>query len=125
MRIFTVTAERGRGPVWVLECKELGVVSQTRRLDRARDEVSEAIAYMSGLDESEFEIAIEPVLGAELEVLRSEAMASKREAAEAADRASAASRKFVEQMKAHGFTVREMGTLLGVSYQRAAALAAG
>ena len=51
-------------------------------------------------------------------------MAAKRQATAAADRASEASRRFAQRMRANGFTVREMGELLGVSYQRAAALAA-
>ena len=41
MKAFTVTAERGPSGAWVLECDELGLVSQTRRLDRAEDEVAE------------------------------------------------------------------------------------
>ncbi|MGV0392276.1 hypothetical protein [Corynebacterium riegelii] len=125
MKTFTVTAERGKNPVWVLECRELGVVSQTKRLGDAEEEVREAIAYQSGLEESEFTIEIQPVLGAELDSLREEALELKREANEIAERASTASRRFAARMKAEGFSVREMGQLLGVSYQRAAALAAG
>lgn len=125
MKTFTVTAERGKSPVWVLECDELGVVSQTRKLADAADEVREAIAYQSGLDESEFHIEVEPILGDELSALREEALTLRREAVEVAERATAANRRFVSKMKEEGFTVREMGHLLGVSYQRAAALAAG
>ena len=44
MNTFTVTAERRTSGVWVLECTELGVVSQTNRSDRAEDEVVEALA---------------------------------------------------------------------------------
>ncbi|WP_070462108.1 hypothetical protein [Corynebacterium sp. HMSC29G08] len=125
MKTFTVTAERGKNPVWVLECRELGVVSQTKRLGDAEEEVREAIAYQSGLEESEFKIEIQPVLGAELDSLRDEALELKREANEIAERASTASRRFAARMKEEGFSVREMGQLLDVSYQRAAALAAG
>ena len=85
----------------------------------------QAIAYQSGLEESEFTIEIQPVLGAELDSLREEALELKREANEIAERASTANRRFAARMKEEGFSVREMGQLLGVSYQRAAALAAG
>ena len=46
MKRYTVTAERGSSGVWVLECEELGVVSHTKRLDQAEDEVAEAIASL-------------------------------------------------------------------------------
>ncbi|WP_047262668.1 hypothetical protein [Corynebacterium mustelae] len=56
---FTVTAERGAGDVWVLECAEVGAVSQTRRLDQAVDEMREAIAYLAKCGESEVNIVVE------------------------------------------------------------------
>lgn len=62
MNTFTVTAERGTSGVWVLECTELGVVSQTNRLDGAEDEVAEAIAHQSGLAPSEFDVEVVPML---------------------------------------------------------------
>ena len=62
MNTFTVTAERGTSGVWVLECTELGVVSQTNRLDRAEDEVIEALAHQSGLAPTEFDVEVVPML---------------------------------------------------------------
>lgn len=58
MTVFTVDAERSPGGVWVLECKELGVVSQTENLERAEAEVREAIAFQSGLRADEFEVEV-------------------------------------------------------------------
>lgn len=58
MQTFKVTAERGTSGVWVLECGELGVVSQTTHLDQAEAEVVEAIAYQSGLDPADFRIEV-------------------------------------------------------------------
>ena len=58
MKAFTVTAERGPSGAWVLECDELGVVSQTLRLDRAQDEVAEAIAFQSRLKPGEFKLSL-------------------------------------------------------------------
>ena len=62
MNTYTVTAERGTSGVWVLECKDLGVVSQTSRLDRAEDEVVEALAHQSGLAPTEFDVEVVPML---------------------------------------------------------------
>ena len=62
LNTFTVTAERGTSGVWVLECTELGVVSQTSRLDHAEDEVVEALAHQSGLAPTEFDVEVVPML---------------------------------------------------------------
>lgn len=125
MNLFTVTAERGTSGVWVLECKELGVVSQTKRLDQAQEEVAEAIAYQSGLKPTEFSIEVVPILPTEIESLKRRADELREKADAAASEAADAKRELARTMKGHGFSVREMGQVLGVSYQRAAALAAG
>lgn len=125
MRVFTVTAERGASGAWVLECDELGVVSQTRRLDRAADEVAEAIAFQSGLKSGEFDIKVVPILSAEVESLRKRADDLGVKAKAASDEATAARSALARKLKAEGFTLREMGQVLGVSYQRASELAAG
>ena len=111
--------------VWVLECKELGVVSQTSRLDRAEDEVVEAIAYPSGLAPSEFDVEVAPVLPDEIETLHVHAEQTNKKAVAATREAADAKRALARSMRDQGFTVREMGQVLGLSYQRAAALAAG
>ena len=61
MKVFNVDAQRSPDGVWVLECKELGVVSQPDSLDRAEDEVREAVAFQSGLAEGEFKIKVTPM----------------------------------------------------------------
>lgn len=124
MITYKVTAERGTSGVWVLECKELGVVSQTNRLDRAEDEVFEALAYQSGLAPSEFNIEVIPVLPDAIEALRVRAEQTNEKAEAAMREAAYAKRALARSMRDEGFTVREMGRVLGVSYQRAAALAA-
>lgn len=125
MKMFTVTAERGASGAWVLECGELGVVSQTRRLDRAEDEVTEAIAFQSGFKPDEFGIEVVPILPAEVETLRRRADDLGAKAKAASDEAAAARSALARKLKDEGFTLREMGQVLGVSYQRASELAAG
>lgn len=122
MRSFTVTAERGASGAWVLECEELGVVSQTRRLDRAKGEVIEALAFQSGLAPSDFEVEVVPILPGEVEALRKRAEELGSKAKEATEKAAAAKTELAQKMKAEGFTLREMGEVLGVSHQRAADL---
>ncbi|WP_182858638.1 hypothetical protein [Propionibacterium ruminifibrarum] len=55
---FTVTVERGHGSWWVIECAELGAVSQVRRIDQAADDIREAVAHLSGLPEDGFDIEV-------------------------------------------------------------------
>jgi len=48
---FTVTAERGAGPVWVLQCVEHpGAISQTIRLAAADQLMAEAIGFVADVD---------------------------------------------------------------------------
>lgn len=125
MNVYTVTAERGPSGIWVLECDELGVVSQTRRLDRAADEATEAIAFQSGRKPDQFEIEVVPILPAEVETLRQRADDLGMKAKAASEEAAAARSALARKLKDEGFTLREMGQVLGVSYQRASELAAG
>lgn len=67
LKTFTVSAERGRGDGWVLEAPEAGAVSQVRRLDRAEDEMCEAIAYLASMNEAD--VAIEVSSGLPVENL--------------------------------------------------------
>jgi hypothetical protein len=123
-RTVTVTAERGTG-WWVLECAEAGSVSQCKRLDQAADEMREAIAHQMGLPVDGFDIEVVPVLpiGYRREVVAAE---EARGAAQAANAAAAAhSRAAARALADAGLTVRDVGTVMGISHQRAAQLVAG
>lgn len=124
MQTFTVTAQRGKGNVWVLECSELGAVSQVKRLDQADDEMREALSYLSGLSEDEFHINIVPELPEEISSLSAEAIRLQQEVQHSQAAMSRAQREAVSAMKRSGFTVRDMGKVLRVSYQRAAQISA-
>lgn len=125
MATFTVTAQRGKSSVWVLEVPELGVVSQTRSLAHSDAEVREAVAYQSGLDESEFDLDVVPVLPDEVRHLKDQADALQNKADEAMREAVRAKRSVAAAIKGEGYSIRDMGRILGVSHQRAADLAAG
>lgn len=119
---FTVTAERGKGNWWVTECAEVGAVSQVRRLDQAADDIREAIAYLADLDESDVDIRIAPILPSDYQAHRDAAQRSSEEAAAAKRRAAEESRQAVAALRATGLSVRDVGTIMGISYQRAAQL---
>ena len=103
----------------MLECAELGEVSQTKRLANAADEMREALAYQAGLDPDELDIVVDVVLPPGLAEMKARAEKEREEAARLAAAAQASTHDLAVAMRNAGMTVRDMGTVLGVSYQRA------
>lgn len=122
-RQFTVTAERGRTGWWVTECAEVGAVSQVRRLDQVSDDIREAVAYLAGLPEDDVAIDVVPVLP---QAYREHAARAKeeREEARARERAAAESRMAARALREAGLALRDVGTVMGISHQRASQLLA-
>lgn len=123
MHTYTVTAERGVGNVWVLECAELGAVSQTKRLDHAEDEMREALAYQAGVSPDDIRIVVDVILPPAIAQMKTHAEQQREEAERLASEAKHNIRKAAAAMRREGMTVRDMGKILGVSYQRAQKLA--
>ncbi|WP_426722022.1 hypothetical protein [Corynebacterium auriscanis] len=123
-KAYTVTAERGAGDVWVLECAELGAVSQTKRLAHAADEMREAMAYQAGVRPDELDVVVDVILPSRIAELKARAEQQREEAARLTAEAQQSSREVAIAMRREGMTVRDMGEILGVSYQRAQKLAA-
>lgn len=123
-RHVTVTAERGTN-WWVLESTEAGSVSQCKRLNQAADEMREAIAHQLDIPEDSFVIDVVPILP---DTYRAEAEAadqSRRVAQDANTAAAAHSRAAARALADAGLSVRDIGTVMGISHQRAAQLLAG
>lgn len=121
-QIFEVVAERGRGDWWVLEAPEVGAVSQVKRLDEAADEMREAIAYLAGLPVGEVHIDVRPILPQEYVVHAQAAAQARVLADEAKSKAALESRSAARVLREQGLTLRDVGTIMGVSHQRAAQL---
>ena len=115
---LTAKAERSGG-WWAVEVPEVpGLYTQAKRLDQVEGMVRDAAALLTGRPEDSFEITIEPqvpeVVAVTLEhshQLTDEAARLQREAAEEARRAA-------RLMQAEGMTVRDIGQVMGVSFQR-------
>lgn len=123
MRRFVVTAERTPRGWWVLEAPEVGAVSQVRRLDRAAEEMSEAVAWLAGVPESEIAIDVRPVLPEEFVEARAVAREWRTEAERLQDKATEANRKAIDVLSGQGYSVRDIGVLMGISAQRVSQLA--
>lgn len=119
---YTATAQRAGG-WWMVQCdQQPGALSQVRRLDKAADEHREAIAFVTGEPVDQVKVAVvarlEPAVEDELATVRQLADTAARAANKAADQRAALARRLHDQ----GLTVRDIGQIMGLSYQRAGQL---
>jgi len=119
MSEYTVTAERG-GKWWVLQAVEApGAISQVTRLDKA-EEIIEAIAFVTGEPVDTISIRVVPAIPPAAQAALDEAdrlrESSRRAQHAAAEETRRAARMLRDDLH---LTVREVGSMLGVSYQRA------
>ncbi len=116
---YTVTAERS-GRWWSLQAVEApAALSQVSRLDQA-EQIIEAIAFVTGEAEDEISIEVRPVNLPDSWVEHLELARKLREAAAESNTASAQEYRAAAQDLAHaGLSVRDIGTVMKVSAQRA------
>jgi len=112
---YTATARRIEG-WWMVQCDQgPGALSQVRSLAKAPDEHREAIAFVSGLPAEEIEVEVRAVLALELD----EAEGMVRQARADIEVAGQKRREVARKLADDGLTVRDIGAVFGVSYQRA------
>jgi predicted nucleic acid-binding protein len=117
--LYTVTAERS-GKWWVLQADEApGAISQVARLDQA-PQIIEAIAFVTGELESDIEIDVRPVLPRNIQERIEAARTLREQAAEANGRSAQEARAAAKALQHDlSLTVRDVGIVLDVSFQRA------
>lgn len=116
---YTATARRD-GVWWVVQCDQLpAAISQVRRLDQAAEVHREAIAFVAGVPVAEVAVVVTADVPTAISdnlrrvaALRAAAASAELEARELWSTAA-------RELQANGLTVRDVGTVLGVSYQRA------
>jgi predicted RNase H-like HicB family nuclease len=121
---LTAQVERGES-WWVVEVPELpGLFTQARRLDQVTEMVLDAASLLTGRPESDFEVSMEITLpgdvGARIECAHHYAETAQ----EAQAKASEMTREAARELAADGLPLRDIGTILDVSYQRAGQLLA-
>ncbi|SCL19576.1 type II toxin-antitoxin system HicB family antitoxin [Micromonospora inyonensis] len=118
MTKYTAVCVRS-GNWWSISVPELrGVHSQARRLDQVEAMAREAIALMLDVSPRSFEVEVRPEISAEVAAAR-QARARLVEAERSAEKATVdAAKTLLEQ----GYTVRDAGSLLGISPQRVSQL---
>lgn len=119
---FTSTARKD-GRWWVVQCDQHpGALSQVARLDQAAEHQREAIAFVADLNESEVEVDVRVVIDAGVEDVLAKAREDRRRSGELAAAASEGFRKAAGVLSHDGYSLRDVGAIVGVSHQRAAQL---
>ncbi len=116
---LTVTARKS-GRWWSLQCEEYpAAISQVARLDQAVEYMTEAIAFVAEREPSTFTLRVVPELPAEITRELAESVRLRAEARSAETRAGDLVRAAARQLQADGLSLRDIGVVLDVSYQRA------
>jgi len=116
---YTARCHR-EGRWWVVDVPELGHTTQARRLDKVEEMVRSLVQMFAGPDAPASTVTVDVVFAdeetrVEVELARdsrSHALAAQREATERLTLAA-------HRLAAQGISVRDIGALLGLSYQRA------
>jgi predicted RNase H-like HicB family nuclease len=119
MKTYTAVCERDETGVWVITVPALrGIVTQSRRLDKARDHAAEAIALWLDTAPAEFDVDLDVRLARHAD-LAATAIRLRREAeslqTEASNAARVAAKELVER---DGLTLRDAAIVLHLSHQR-------
>lgn len=111
---------------WAVEVPEVdGAFTQSRRLDQVAEQVADAVGLLEDLDPSEVEVEVVPIVDGDLADRIAYAKRLRREAEDARARAAEEIRAVARALHHHRrMPLRDVGTILDVSYQRAHQLAA-
>lgn len=123
MNNFTATALRDEG-WWVIQLEEEpGLITQTRRLDQVEKTVQNALKLFPELTDDPQSAKVTVVIQGEEQQIAKSAKALNDEAKKAQEVASQAMREAATELLNRGITYRDIGHLLGISFQRAQKLA--
>jgi predicted RNase H-like HicB family nuclease len=110
-----ITSCRRSGSWWSISVPEIkGLHSQARRLDQVEDIARDAIALMLDVPAESFAVEVRP----ELPRAAARAVEARRAAKDAAKEAEEGTTQAVRELLGDGFTVRDIGAMLGLSPQR-------
>jgi len=121
MQVTAVATRTGNW--WAVEVPEIhGLYTQVKRLGQVADTVREAAALLT--DEPIEAVIVRAVLPDNLQTIVDQVRREAAEAETAQRRAAEDTRALVARLRSQGYSVRDVGTVLGVSPQRVSQLAA-
>lgn len=109
---------------WVIDIDELGLTTQARRLDQVEYMARDAIALWLDVDEEAFDIAVERHIPEDITRRVAHINEARERASRAQIEAAEEARTLATSLHRSGYTIRDIGQLLGTSYQRAQQLLA-
>jgi hypothetical protein len=117
MNTYRAVVTRDEGKYWLVHIVELDQYTQARNLAEIPDMAREYITVTTGSAPDSVDVQIR--LPADVETMLAESNAAAAESARLNAEAAALRVQAVKGLKARGLTVREIGSMLGVSHQRA------
>ncbi|MEX1164319.1 MAG: type II toxin-antitoxin system HicB family antitoxin [Nitriliruptor sp.] len=124
MTVYDVHATWDDTGWWIVTVPDLGpsAVTQCRRLDQAERDVAEVIELLTGEMPGSYALTLS---WDEVTAAATDARRLRAEAEQLADRARAATKVAVTELRHAGLSYRDIGTMTGISYQRAQQLVEG
>ncbi|MDN5748184.1 MAG: hypothetical protein L0H64_06710 [Pseudonocardia sp.] len=119
-RTYTVTATWDDTGWWVVTVPHVpGAITQVRRLDQVVADAAEVIEIQTGEQVDPATLDVVPVLDDEAGQVAADARTQRRRADEVTREAAETTRRAVRLLHERGFTVRDIGRLVGITHQRA------
>ena len=119
-KTYTARCEWDDSRWWVVTVPELpGAVTQCRRIDQVAGDVDEVIALLTGERPGDYELRVDPHLPGAPGETAARANALRAHSEQVTAEAQAAAAEAVRALREAGLTFRDIGSLVGMSYQRA------
>lgn len=103
---------------WIVRIPALDRITQSRRLDGVEATARDLIALWLDVPADSFDVEVEVELGSELGARVERVKSLKAEADRVQAEASESARALARSLAEHGWSVRDVGRVLGVSFQR-------
>lgn len=124
MKTYTVRCEWDPTGWWVVTIPDVpGAITQSRRLDQVESDVAEVLELMTGESPDDYELTLDWHVPGQAGTTAAEANRLRAEAEDMQDRLFIATRSAVHELRDAGFSYRDIGTMTGMSYQRAQQIA--
>lgn len=118
MSTYTALVSR-EGKFWHIEVPEIGRVTQARNINEVDDMARDLIAIMAGIERGSVELDVRIQRPDSVRAHLSEVERARDAEAEARSHGATELRAAAAELENAGLSVRELGAVLGVSYQAA------
>lgn len=120
MAVNVVAVAERSGNWWAVRVPQLpGVFTQVRRLDQADAMVADAVSAFLDIPSEDVKVEVQPKIAIELTQRLEEAREDRRHAEQLASAAADKLRQVARTLADEGLPERDIGSILGVSHQRA------